>query len=117
MNKILLIILIFIFNHTNGQENQRIEKESGLIEFYLITDYCNENTDWNEKKECSKTELLKRIRKKLNNDLTVKTDNSILKKEFERISKYLGNDFHIISENGNRIKQKINLPIDIATLK
>jgi hypothetical protein len=137
------ILILFIFIQGYGQvDNDSILKKVEFIEFSVITDLCKDISDWTEKKECSKQEIIKKIRRKLNYELiekltdkkyriwysftfdnsgnltktTVRTDNGLLKKEFQRIIPDLKFDFHLIDENGKLKNGRFDFPVDILTV-
>ncbi|MFD0990883.1 hypothetical protein ACFQ1R_12310 [Mariniflexile jejuense] len=143
MKKTLKILILFIFIQGFGQtENDSIPKKSEFIELSVITDLCKDNSNWKEKKECSKQEILKKIRKELNYDIIeklttnkkyriwysfwfdskgkltktlVRTDNDLLKTEFKRIIDKLELDFDLQDEKGNLKNGRFDLPVIIET--
>ncbi len=142
MKRTLKILILLIFSQGFGQTvNDSIEKELELIELSVITDLCKDNSNWNDRKECSKQELLKKIEKKFNYDINekltnqkyrvwysfwfdskgkliktlVRTDNNLLKTEFQRIIDKLEIDFDLQDENGNLKNGRFDLPIIIET--
>lgn len=134
--RIIIKILIFTFI-TQAFGQNKIE----AIEFSIITNSCKNNSEWNKKKECSKTEIIKKIREEFNYDIIekfsnndlriwylftfdskgnltntqIKTNNKTLKSEFERIWKNIDIQVHLEDENGNPINGKFRLPINIQT--
>ena len=66
MKKIIAIIVLMTFNQIYGQiGNDSIATKSKFISFFLISDSCNNLSDWHEKKDCSQKEIVSRFNKKI----------------------------------------------------
>ncbi len=139
-NVFKILILLFCSQIFGQTENDSITNEAQFVEKHIVTQSCENLANWEEKKECSKEKFRIEISKNLNEKIlekltekkhkvwclfwfdtngkleitSVKTDNELLKAEFERIINKIDIEFYLKSENGNLTSGYFNLPIIIG---